>query len=471
MTTGFLTTDDATAARLMEASSAIVLIGGFDGSANFGDVLQARVAMARALNATEFSVVALVVEAAFEHYSAAALNAPDDVVILPYTDTPDPAALSQLPPLTLVYLYGGGYLNERWSQRRLQHFRTVAGLVAAHGSGGNPRVAATGLQVSPHDQLWEWRDWLASAAPLGVRDDESETVLTQAGVPSSVISNSADDAITELNAGHLHTDGDLSCINVHVSTSDYATDDGAGRLTWMLDTLASLADELPGLRCKLLIAFHDPRVSEHPTVSMLEQRYRERVAAGAAAAVEFETVSLIDCLAREEGLVLGAGATITSSYHVGLASLWAQVPALLLADNAFYEQKMGALAASFALPAGAVLSGGNRSSVAARALLADVRTSLRASHGTTTALMSARSDGATHAVGQTIARLERDLMWRDSRAVFPHYRVLCEEVADLHERKQYLELHIDELRARLSSASAVGPAGASGAAGSPGLAG
>lgn len=471
MTTGFLTPDDGAAARLMAASSAVVLIGGFDGSANFGDVLQARVAMARALSATEFSVVALVVEAAFEHYSAAALNSPDDVVILPYTDTPDPAALTQLPPLTLLYLYGGGYLNDRWSQRRLQHFRTVAGLVAAHGSSGSPRVAATGLQVSSHDQLWEWRDWLAAAAPLGVRDEESAMVLTEAGVPASAVSNSADDAVAELNAGHLHTDGDLRCINVHLSTSDYATDDGAARLTWLLDALASLAGETPGLRCKLLIAFHDPRVSEQPTVTMLEQRYRERVAAGAAAAVEFETVSLIDCLAREEGLVLGAGGTITSSYHVGLTSLWAQVPALLLADNAFYEQKMGALAASFALPAGAVLSGANRPSVAIGALLADVRASLRTSHGATTALMCARSDGAAHAVRHTIARLERDLMWRDSRAVFPHYRVLCEEVADLHERKQYLELHIDELHARLSAASAASAAstaGPAGAAGRPG---
>ena len=57
-------------------------------------------------------------------------------------------------------------------------------------------------------------------------------------------------------------------------------------------------------------------------------------------------------------------------------------------------------------------------------------------------------------MSSAIIRLDRDLMWHDTMSVFPHYRVLCEEVADLQERKQYLELHIDELRAKLTTVQA-----------------
>lgn len=454
MTTGFLIPDDASRARLMAAPSSVVLIGGFDGSANFGDLLQARVGIERTLAANRFAVVALVVEEAFVNHALVALGAPADLVILQYTDSPARAALTQLPDLTLTYLYGGGYLNEAWSKRRLRHFDTVASLVSAHGNGGTPRVAATGLQVSPHDRLWEWKEWLAAADPLRVRDEASAIALSDAGVPRAQIQTSADDAIAGLVASGLRTDGDLKCINIHLSISDYATDDAEARLTWMLDALATLAQSTPQLRCKLIVAFDDPRVSERDALNELERRYCERAESGATPAIEFETVSLVDSLAAGNDLVLGAGGTITSSYHVGLASLWAQIPTLLLADNDFYRQKMGALAASFVLPCEAIVSTTASPSCSVAMVLADVRTSLAISHESAVALMRAQADGADHAVSSAIIRLDRDLMWHDTMSVFPHYRVLCEEVADLQERKQYLELHIDELRAKLTTVQA-----------------
>ena len=464
MTPGSLWTDDATAARLLQAPSAVVLIGGFDGSANFGDVLQAKTALERVASASPFAAVALVVEAEYAEFTLGALNPPEGTIVLEFSTDHRPSLLARLPSTTLAYLYGGGYLNSSWSARRLQQFNAVADLVAAGGEGLIPRVAATGLQVSPHDELWAWAGWLQAAEPLGVRDIHSLHTLADAGVDAARVMDSSDDAVPWLLANGLHTDGDSRCFNVHLSTQDYATEDGSQRREWLTRALVELAAVTPGMRCKLLIAFDDPRISEQATAEEVQRDYQRYAAQAGTPTIEFETISLIAALANNSSVQIGAGGTITSSYHVGLASLIANVPTLLFAENPFYSQKMTALAETFDLPERAVISPAHTPPTEIKSLLGIVGAALAESLYRTTSLLLARCTAAASSVLVALCRLNRDRIWLDSQALTTHYRMLVEEVADLHERKRYLEIHaetnaraVSELTAKVAELVSGGP--------------
>ncbi len=458
MSQGFLSTSLEGEARLLSSRSLVVLIGGFDGSANYGDIIQARVALRRAHCDAGIATVAIVVEDALADAATTLLDLGDDTVVLRFSDMRPEQQLEQLPAHTLVYLYGGGYLVEEWSLRRLREVQTVQHLIHALSPISNPRIAATGLQVGPHDEVQVWASWLLHSEPLAVRDESSKRLLVEQGIPASRIVDYGDDAAGEiLSLAVRRTSGD-PCINLHISLMDYATRDPKGRIEATCALLRQLATEMQGLRCKLLIAYEDARIDEHHVADAIIDRYASE---SGALPIHFETVSLITSM--HSAIELGSTGTITSSYHVGLTSLLHGLPTVLLADNDYYQHKMQQLADLFSLPVGCVIAIGEVHDTRVSDRLHDAAASLALHHQSAVALIAARADAAESAVRTALLRFERDVVWSDAGDIFAHYRTLAAQTADLTERKRYLEVHlaacrqeVDQLKTELNAASTGG---------------
>ena len=94
-----------------------------------------------------------------------------------------------------------------------------------------------------------------------------------------------------------------------------------------------------------LIAYLDRRVDERAAIERL------RAACGAAGVEILEPLLLRPSTLGALAPRIGEGSlTLSCSYHVALTSLMLGVPAVLLGDNPYYEQKAAGLAADFGLP-------------------------------------------------------------------------------------------------------------------------
>jgi hypothetical protein len=267
---------------------------------------------------------------------------------------PEGAAADGLIPLTapisarfgLLYLYGGGFLNPMWGERKLAMLWAAETLLS-----NTPRArVSSGMQVDP--------DWisgldarphslLASFELLGARDEISAAALRQAW-PSTQVLNSGDDAVGILGRlpgeSRFEDDGRLE-INVHVAEHDWVTETPADVVPFISAVLAELARDRP-LRVRPLLTYVDPRVDERPALERLRAACR-------GVGIELAEPRLlrpaaIDDLSPE---LAGAVLTLSCSYHAALTSLLLGVPTALLSDNGYYEQKAAGLLADFGLPA------------------------------------------------------------------------------------------------------------------------
>lgn len=111
-------------ARLRKAQSAVLLVGGYDGSGNYGDVLQVATAIetVRRLPGAPLPVVVVERETHAHHRLLAQRYAGqfDSAVFAHFQDTDGPSVADDglveladraAPVRAVVYLYGGGYLN------------------------------------------------------------------------------------------------------------------------------------------------------------------------------------------------------------------------------------------------------------------------------------------------------------------------------------------------------------------------
>lgn len=371
----------ATAAEVARARAVVILIGSYDGSSNYGDIAQLDAALSL-LEHLEPDVLLLPVLE--RSYLAGHRALREDFLHLPahtlffdpgegheddLLPVPAPANLA----FTAHYLYGGGYFNPSWGERKLAMLRAAEALIAAGGTAEACRLSS-GLQVDA--------GWVAGLDPadaealrsfelLGVRDRASGEAFAALGSVAPVV-DTADDAVGVLRRlPRLDTppalDGKLH-VNLHFAEHEWVTERSGAVVDFYSDFVAELGRSagLPVL-AQPLIAYLDERISERPALDRLAQ-------ACAARGVELAEPRVL----RPAGLAAGlaemrrATLTVSCSYHVALTSLLLEIPAALLRDNAYYEQKAMGLAEAFGLPEAFALSSATDPLASAREIAAVV---------------------------------------------------------------------------------------------------
>jgi hypothetical protein len=344
-----------TAAAIATAPALAVLVGSYDGSGNYGDLAQLDAALGLLDDTGTGPLVLPVLERQFaathETLADQFLHPPRHVLYFDDAEEGDDDLVPVQPPaslgLGLVYLYGGGYLNPSWGARKLAMLGASEALVS-----GAARVCkvATGLQVD--------RDWIAALGSpegaklrdfdlLGARDDASARTLAEL-VGTEPVPNTGDDAVGVLTTTPVTSrrEGRAVAVNVHFGGHDWVTGSADSALQFDLALLAELA-RLGGrpLRVRPLLAYVDPRIDERPGAERLAAECtRHGIEVGEPCLLRPATVpEFADHLG-------GADLTLSSSYHVALTSLLLGVPAILLRDNGYYDQKARGLLADFGLP-------------------------------------------------------------------------------------------------------------------------
>jgi hypothetical protein len=346
-----------TAEAIAAAESVAFLVGGYDGSGNFGDVLMLDVAL-ELLAPLEPGLLPLpVLERRYAaHHPGIAeqmLRPPRHLV---YFD-PEGTGGGDLVPVEvpkdlsagISYFYGGGYFNGLWGDRKLAMMRAAEGVLAQAQA---PRICrvGSGLQVEA-----AWLDGLAEEDAellrafelLGTRDPRSGKLV--AGFGSAFVPESGDDALGAL--GRLRPaepaeEGPLR-INLHYTEHDWVTGEAQSLLDFYAELLEVLGERLGRpIVAQPLIAYLDPRVDEQPAAQRLATDLSAR-------GIEVRPPVVL----RPAGLgaaaaELGAAAlTVACSYHAALTSLMLGLPTLTVAHNAYYEQKAAGLLDAFGQPA------------------------------------------------------------------------------------------------------------------------
>lgn len=348
----------ATVKAIAEARAVVFMVGSYDGSGNFGDIAQFRAALSLVERLGPGLLPVPVLERSVVAYHRALVEAGEPAPASPVFFDPAGACEDDLLPVAAPadlafgasYLYGGGYLNASWGDRKLAMLRSAEALLAAGGAPAPCRVAS-GLQAEA-----AWIAGLAEADTallrsfevLGVRDAGSAPALEALGAAAPVVP-SADDAVAVLRelapAAPPVGDGPLR-VNLHFAEHEWVTDrpaDALGFYTGFLDELRRSSGR--PLTLQPLIAYLDGRIDERAAAERL------RGACASIAEIENPVVLRPAGLAAAAPRLGGAHLTLSSSYHVALTSLMLAVPALLLGDNPYYEQKAAGLVADFGLPA------------------------------------------------------------------------------------------------------------------------
>lgn len=363
------------------AGSVAILIGGYDGSGNYGDLLQLDAALAL-FEQLEPGLLSLPVlersrladhrelSGSFLHPSPhAVFFAPDEDHEDELLPLPAPAGL----PFAALYLYGGGYLNPSWGERKLAMLRNAETLLHEAEVTTICRLSS-GLQVDPG-----WVGGLEEADAgrlrsfelLGARDRRSADALAALGSTGRVV-ETADDAVGVLRklrpAGPPAGAGDELRLNLHIAEHPWVT----GQPQGIAEFHAGLAGELGRgagrpVVVQPLIAYDDRHVNEREALDRL-------AAACAAQGIEpaEPRVLLPTGLAPALAAIAAAELTVSCSYHVALTSLLLGVPAILLRDNSYYEQKAAGLAEAFDLPASFALRSDMDPEESARRIAASV---------------------------------------------------------------------------------------------------
>ena len=351
----------ATVQALGEARAAAILIGGYDGSGNYGDIALADAALELVERlGPGLLAVPLLARTRLDDHRALTGGAAQAAPAIFYD--PDGALEDDLIPVPApanlafgaCYLYGGGYLNSAWGEGKLAMLRTGEALLEAGGiDDGDICRVASGLQVE--------RGWITElgendAATLrsfkcfGVRDEESAAAL-EALDSDAPIARTADDAVGLLRrvppAASTPGPGDALRVNLHFAEHEWVSEKAPA----VLDFYAGFVAELNRLVDRPLIA--------QPLIAYLDRHVDERTAvrrlgdACARLGVEVAEPLLLRpaTLTEWEARLREGSVTLSCSYHVALTSLMLRVPAVLLRDSAYYAQKASGLAADFDLPA------------------------------------------------------------------------------------------------------------------------
>jgi hypothetical protein len=348
----------ATAKAIAAASAVVVLVGGYDGSGNYGDILQLDAALELLGPLQPELLVLPMLERSFAASHRILLremlHPPEHVVFFDaggeHSDELAPVSPADGLDLAACYLYGGGYVNGQWGDRKLAMLGAAEALLDGGGPGRIRRVSS-GIQA---DGEWigglpsEQAELLRSFEPVGVRDPQSASAFEQLW-PCDVL-ETADDAVGILKAIPPRTSppgpGAPLEINVHYAEHSWMTGEPAALLDFYAEFIASLGRAAGApLLVRPVIAYLDLRVDERPAVSRLAGALTDRGIAVAEPLV-MRPAGVEELAARMQRALL----TLSTSYHVALTSLMLGVPAVPVQGNPYFAQKAAGLLDAFALP-------------------------------------------------------------------------------------------------------------------------
>lgn len=353
-----------TIAAIERAPAVALLIGSYDGSGNYGDLMQLDGALSLLAPLGPELLPLPVLERSLldshgelrDHFA----NPPTHPVFYdPGEDRRDallPVPAPARATFAACYLYGGGYLNPSWGDRKLAMLEAAEGLLAASEVERVSRLAS-GQQVDA--------DWVAAlsdqeakrlrAFELLLGRDRASAETLAAFAPGATTGDGGDDAVgllRQLPAEHLPGDEGRLLVNLHAVEHQWVTDRPGAVANFQADFAAQLG-RLAGatVLAQPLVAYLDRQVDERPMIERL-------AAACAARGIEVaEPLVLRPAAIEAAAAQIGRAAlTLSCSYHVTLTSLLLGVPAALLGDNAYYEQKATGLTGSFDLPPAFTLS-------------------------------------------------------------------------------------------------------------------
>jgi len=342
--------------RLADTESTVFLIGGYDGSGNYGDVLQLATAIETVDQLPSRPLPLAVVECetrahhkelmrryaeSFPRAAFAFFSDSDE----PMEDLVDLATLQDRPMRAALYLYGGGHLNTWWGARKAAHASAAQRL-----AGARPLpVAASGLQVDEAAVAPDGpaHDLLSRASWIGVRDVDSLRYLRrQIPAVADRVELAGDDALPFLEEQTVESG---TVVNLHVNDGGWVSDEPEGildRIVALMKELASASSE--PFQLQPVIAYEDPRVSERSIVADLLERESDQLEEVGLRPIEPLDV-LDDAIGNGLSKFRRARLTVSCSYHVTLTSLLAGIPAVMLSQNDYYEQKAAGLRDLFQL--------------------------------------------------------------------------------------------------------------------------
>ena len=366
--------------RLFAAQSICYLIGGYDGSGNYGDILQ----LLGALDILEqFGERMLVVPLISYEYKQSCNDLYQqhrdlfgDACFL-YYDWKDRSGdvlpgenmkrISHPPSVySQIFIYGGGFFTSRWMEVKLDIIENLERWIPFDGKVEGERFPPpiiSGQQISPgvlarpeSDRLV---DLLKRAALVGVRDYISYNCISDLGNAdiNERLFLSHDDSLEYITASmgskgyspqpepaRAEVESHPFTMNVHFSLEDYVTERPDHFLSTVGSIIKSIIDYCDSeMTINFLIAYEDRRISESRFVEQLLQRYLPEAQAMANTVHLNSELQNITCFAQ-------ADLTICSSYHVALSSLLSGVPTFFVYDNDYYYQKTAGLKEQFHIP-------------------------------------------------------------------------------------------------------------------------
>jgi hypothetical protein len=348
--------------RLIDAESVLFLIGSYDGSGNYGDVLQLATAIETVERLPTSPLPVAIVELETrkhhdelirrhaEHFSGAAFAFFQEHSDAPEGGLVEMGMLDGDPAKASLYLYGGGYLNEWWGARKAAHAMAAQSLLGETQLS----VVASGLQVDETaiGPDGPGHDLLSRASWIGVRDVDSRRYLRrQIPAVADRVELAGDDALPFLRAPAAEC---AALINLHVNDGVWVSDEPDGiqaKIAALLKELATASGE--PLQLQPVIAYEDPRVSERSIVADFLERESDGLEDVGLSPIEPLDV-LDDAIGNRLSKFRRARLTVSCSYHVTLTSLLAGIPTVMLAQNAYYEQKAVGLRDLFELGPGGV---------------------------------------------------------------------------------------------------------------------
>ncbi|MEP0841111.1 MAG: hypothetical protein HRF43_00175 [Phycisphaerae bacterium] len=346
----FFYADEATRERLARPGPRVLLVGGYGGFGNFGDVLQLKGALAWHRSAGEREPVVVchacaIPDAGYCGRLRRWFGVREVLFWSPEALDLGVIGLERVmgaAPIAHLHVYGGALLNRYWGATAVG---IIEGLIEQFGAG---HYVLSGQQVDERF-VSELRGHFERYRPVlaGGRDPESARLLAECGVEAD---DSFDDAIEMIETwadrarNALQEPFDLL---VHLNLSYYTGESDLAELGGQLARVAAHAGQWAGgrhPRVALLNAYSDRRADEVcdalGTVQQLEDLFpflRFEVFQLGQMALEFAGSE------PEAPMVPGAKLALACSYHVSILCARLGVPCYLSARNAYYRQKRDGL--------------------------------------------------------------------------------------------------------------------------------
>ncbi len=334
-------TDEASMALVTGRKPVVILVGGDFGYANFGDVLQLKSVVNFYRAQTDLNPVPV--------YSLEAI--PDsgyvdrikkligvDALLFLSAEAVDVARLGLIPVpsiscLSVVHLYGGGYLNDRWGEYVLDvaecfldKSECITYLISGQQVGEKVRARLL-------DHIDRFRPRL-----VGVRDFESLDRLESWGVPARFSFDDAYEPLLDL-ANQVPKIRKNRVIG-HINLSPYASDSVGEKAQMLVAAFREIMVRYPEHELVMVNAYNDRRsavMDSLASIVELENEFPYK---------DYCVLDLVDGaysgnISRPE--LLSSEVAVSCSYHVTLFLHIAGVPCWLFAQNAYYDQKAGAL--------------------------------------------------------------------------------------------------------------------------------